>query len=133
MATCSRGRQMPILPENRHRYPGGSPQSKEWRAIVAKIRKRSKGLCEGSMIGYDCWARDGGDHPVTGSKVLLTVAHLDHTPENVDLRNLACLCQRCHNRYDAPHRQRTREARKRRLMTHEQGSLFESGPTEAIL
>ena len=42
-------------------------------------------------------------------------------------------CQRCHNRYDAPHRQRTREARKRRQMEHVQGQLFEAGPMEAIL
>ena len=32
-------------------------------------------------------------HPITGSKVVLTVAHLDHTPENVDLENLVHLCQ----------------------------------------
>lgn len=37
-------------------------------------------------------------------KVVLTVAHLDHTPENCDESNLAALCQRCHNRYDAPTR-----------------------------
>ena len=46
----------------------------------------------------------------------------------VDPKNLRALCQRCHNAYDAPHRQRTREARKRRQMEHEQGQLFEAGP-----
>jgi hypothetical protein len=37
-------------------------------------------------------------------RIVLTVAHLDHTPENCDPANLKALCQRCHNRYDAPHR-----------------------------
>jgi 5-methylcytosine-specific restriction endonuclease McrA len=41
-------------------------------------------------------------HPVTGSWVVLTVAHLDHQPENVDPNNLRAWCQRCHNTYDLP-------------------------------
>lgn len=34
-------------------------------------------------------------------KVVLTVAHLDHIPENCDHDNLRAWCQRCHLRYDA--------------------------------
>jgi 5-methylcytosine-specific restriction endonuclease McrA len=34
--------------------------------------------------------------------VVLTVAHLDHTPENVDPANLKAWCQRCHLTFDAP-------------------------------
>jgi 5-methylcytosine-specific restriction endonuclease McrA len=54
-------------------------------------------------------------HPVTGALVVLTIAHLDHNPENCDRDNLRALCQLCHNRYDAPVRalgikQRRREA-----------------------
>ena len=124
---------MPILPENRHRYPGGSPQSKEWRAIVEQIRERSFDFCEGELfLGYDCEAENGKPHPVTGSLVVLTVAHLNHRPEDSQSSNLAHLCQRCHNTYDAPHRQRTREARKRRQMAHVQGQLFEAESTEAL-
>jgi 5-methylcytosine-specific restriction endonuclease McrA len=37
-------------------------------------------------------------------RIVLTVAHLDHTPENCADENLKSLCQRCHNKYDAPHR-----------------------------
>jgi hypothetical protein len=37
-------------------------------------------------------------------RIVLTVAHLDHTPENCDPSNLRAWCQRCHNRYDAAHR-----------------------------
>jgi len=40
-------------------------------------------------------------HPVTGSIVILTVAHLDHNPENNDPANLKALCQRCHLAWDA--------------------------------
>jgi hypothetical protein len=35
---------------------------------------------------------------------VLTVAHLDHTPENCADENLKALCQRCHNTYDMPMR-----------------------------
>jgi hypothetical protein len=34
----------------------------------------------------------------------LTVAHLDHKPENCAPSNLRAWCQRCHNTYDAPMR-----------------------------
>lgn len=36
-------------------------------------------------------------------KIILTVAHLDHQPENCARRNLRAWCQRCHLRYDAVH------------------------------
>ena len=45
-------------------------------------------------------------------RVVLTVAHLDHTPENCDPSNLRALCQRCHNKYDAKHRAETRRTNK---------------------
>ena len=33
--------------------------------------------------------------------MVLTVAHLDHTPENNALTNLKAMCQRCHLRLDS--------------------------------
>ena len=48
-----------------------------------------------------------------GSKVVLTIAHLDHTPENCSEENLKALCQKCHNSYDARHRAETRKNRVR--------------------
>ncbi len=36
-------------------------------------------------------------------RIVLTVAHLDHTPENCADENLKALCQRCHLIYDAKH------------------------------
>lgn len=79
---------MPIRPENKKRYP------KNWKDIRAKVLARAA-RCEW------CDAKNYYPHPVTGSKVVITVAHLDHTPENCDLANLAALCQKCHNSYDA--------------------------------
>ena len=47
-------------------------------------------------------------HPSTGSAVVLTVAHLDHTPENCDPTNLMAMCQACHLAYDRDHHADTR-------------------------
>lgn len=90
---------MPIKPENRKRYPPN------WAAISVDIRtNRAGGRCECSgMCGLHddrCDATNAQPHPVTGSKVVLTVAHLNHTPEDCDPDNLAAMCQRCHLTYD---------------------------------
>jgi len=89
---------MPIRPENRARYP------RDWKAISLRIRARAEGRCEGSPAFPDCRAENGKAHPVTGSIVVLTVAHLNHQPEDCDDENLRAWCQRCHNTYDAPMR-----------------------------
>lgn len=84
---------MPIRPENKARYPA------EWPLISLTVRALAGFRCEW------CPAENGKPHPITGSTVVLTVAHLDHTPENcADPDNLKSLCQRCHNTYDAPMR-----------------------------
>jgi hypothetical protein len=91
---------MPIKPENRARYP------KDWHAISTRIKQRAGWRCEGSPAYPDCRAAHGQPHPVTGSRVVLTCAHLDHTPENCDPKNLRAWCQRCHLTYDAEHHAR---------------------------
>ena len=97
---------MPILPENRARYP------KEWPVISRRIRDRAGNRCEQiDHAGMRCEAKHGEPHPLTRSLVVLTVAHLDHQPENCDPANLRAMCQRCHNRYDAPMRIANRKAR----------------------
>ena len=85
---------MPIRPEMRSRYP------KDWKIRSRFVRfVRARGCCEW------CGAEHGKPHPVTASKVVLTTAHVhDHRPEAASLLNLAALCQRCHNRHDAPMR-----------------------------
>ena len=92
---------MPIKPENRARYP------KDWKRIADAIRERAAQQCEGSPAYPTCRAANGQAHPVTGSRVVLTVAHMDHTPEHCEPQNLKAMCQRCHLTYDAEHHART--------------------------
>lgn len=99
---------MPIRPENRARYPA------DWPAIAYAVKERAGWRCEGSPAYPDCRAAHGEPHPVTGSKVVLTAAHLDQQPENVEDDNLRSWCQRCHNTYDAPFR--AEGLRQRRLI-----------------
>jgi 5-methylcytosine-specific restriction endonuclease McrA len=91
---------MPIRPENRARYP------KDWALRSRFVRfYRARNRCEW------CQAFNGEPHPVTGSRVVLTVAHVhDDRPEASSLLNLAALCQKCHNGHDhAARRQRRRD------------------------
>lgn len=96
---------MPIQPQNKSRYPA------DWKAIRAAILERANYRCEGSPAYPECRAVDGAPHPVTGSRVVLTIAHLDHTPETRDPALLRAWCQLCHNTYDAPMRAANRRAR----------------------
>lgn len=93
---------MPI--RDKSRYPA------TWKQIRAAILQRAGNQCEGSPAYPNCRAVNHQSHPVTGSKVVLTIAHLDHTPENCDIANLRAWCQLCHNTYDAPHRAANRRA-----------------------
>lgn len=118
---------MPILPENKSRYPSN------WKEIRKQILKRAENRCEKLWCGLEnhsfvlrCNESDDfieEDHELvdlwkfthTNSrrvKVVLTIAHLDHTPENCDPENLRAWCQKCHNSYDAKHRAETRRKRK---------------------
>lgn len=86
---------MPIKPENRAKYP------KNWKEISYRIRfERADGWCE-----FCQEAEHGHPHPVTGGMVVLTTAHLNPGDEEGDKdKNLAAMCQRCHNIYDIPYR-----------------------------
>ena len=101
---------MPIRPENRKRYPAN------WKEISERIRfERAGGRCEcDGRCGINHYGRcgvvHGEPHPVTGSMVCLTVAHLDHQPENCEDGNLMAMCQRCHLTYDIEHHAKTRYA-----------------------
>jgi 5-methylcytosine-specific restriction endonuclease McrA len=79
------------MPFKKHLYP------ENWNEISKRIRARSGGRCE------FCGAENYKPHPITQSRVVLTVAHLDHTPQNCNDGNLKALCQRCHLRYDSSH------------------------------
>ncbi|HEY5800339.1 MAG TPA: hypothetical protein VIT92_08960 [Burkholderiaceae bacterium] len=131
---------MPIKPENKHRYP------EDWKEIRAAILQRAGNCCEKCKVAnHTRIARgDGADIDTymtdeaevycanTGAHlgrkrmsdyevlrmtdIVLTIAHLDHQPENRDPENLRAWCQRCHLRYDAAHHaqtaRETRHARK---------------------
>lgn len=133
---------MPIRPENRARYP------KDWKQISERIRfVRAAGRCEcegecgtdhateNDAYGfhifddhqtYDerCAAHHSELHFETGSKVVLTVAHLDHQPENNEEKNIKAMCQRCHNKYDAPMRRAGIKKRAEIKLLETQPKLF---------
>ena len=84
---------MPIKPENKSRYP------KNWKEIRQHILERASNKCEFCGVENHTYRLN----ETTGKEVriVLTVAHLDNTPENCDPSNLRALCQKCHLSYDA--------------------------------
>ena len=64
------------------------------RIFCAKTGQELTGICQ-----------TAADYENTGKaiEVVLTIAHLDHTPENCDPANLKALCQKCHLDYDRSH------------------------------
>ena len=103
---------MPISREMVKRYPA------DWtlrRRFIIEYRAQNR--CEW------CGARNDEPHPETGSHVVLTLAHVwDKRPEQASLLDLAALCQRCHNRWDAQDRRRSR-IRRRLARLLRQGQL----------
>lgn len=125
---------MPIKPENRARYPT------DWKAIRERILSRAHHRCEHEgctamhrEVGYwrdGVWNRMGRALRDAGFKagdtvacndgtdiklimIVLTIAHLDHTPENCSDDNLRAWCQRHHLAYDAAHHKITAYATRR--------------------
>lgn len=99
---------------DKRRYP------ETWPQIRARILERAGNRCEGSKFYPDCRAKNGEPHPVTGSKVVLTISHWpDPNPLNCSDRNIAARCQRCHLALDRPmhlaKQKRNREERKRKV------------------
>ncbi len=114
---------MPIRPENRHRYPT------DWPTISQAVKEAANWRCEcAGECGRDhhgrCVARHGQLAPITGTRVVLTTAHLDHTPENCDPQNLRAMCQACHLAYDHDHHQQTRAATRAAALDAQMPSLF---------
>lgn len=101
----------PIRPSEKGRYPAN------WKDVSHYIRfVRAKGRCEcqgecgrGTHEGR-CPNRHGEPAYGTGSKVVLTTAHLNHTPEDVDPTILRAMCQGCHLHYDREHHAQTKAA-----------------------
>jgi 5-methylcytosine-specific restriction endonuclease McrA len=124
------------MPFHKERYP------KNWKEISLRIRARSGGKCE------FCGAENYKPHPLTGSKVVLTVAHLDHDPMNCDgmenveeiesvpllpikKSNLRALCQKCHLTYDAKHHARNATTtRRNKIIGNGQLEFISELPTQ---
>jgi hypothetical protein len=56
--------------------------------------------------------------------IVLTIAHLDHTPENCDPANLRACCQRCHLAHDRDQHRQSAYATRRQH--HALGDLFDA-------
>ena len=109
---------MPIRPENKARYP------KDWKKIRARILDRAKHCCEFCGVPNYVY-RFKGEGALTETytytrmwpeqtRIVLTIAHLDHIPEHCGEDNLRALCQRCHLAYDAQlHQQNSYETRRK--------------------
>jgi hypothetical protein len=128
---------MPIKPENRARYPADWPaislaarERAGWRCQHpgCKARQYSIGVWHRPGGAEHQWAEQyeppasygearqiaadaywevqhcGGDKLTI---IVLTVAHLDHQPENCAPENLRALCQRHHLAYDSRHHQQS--------------------------
>lgn len=93
---------MPVSKEKAARYP------KNWKDISLAIRERAGQRCEcvgecGLHPEQRCEERNGTFAKWAKGKIVLTVAHLNHTPEDCRDDNLKAMCQRCHLRYDQEH------------------------------
>lgn len=136
---------MPIRAEEKDRYP------KDWPSISALARFKAGNKCQdcglrngqlGARIDGDwhdalpsgqnhrCleWPSPGDIAKCVGGytrkivRIVLTVGHKDHTPENCKPKNLRVWCQQCHLRYDAKHKAKNLKARLRK--TRASGDLF---------
>lgn len=124
---------MPIRPENVGRYPANW-LTEVRPAILARAENRCENCgVENYAFGYrdsaGAWNPSAQDGEVVFApllsetavrslgykpfKIVLTIAHLDHTPENCDPANLRAWCQYCHLRYDHQHHQETAYRTKR--------------------
>jgi len=80
------------MPWNIKDYPA------DWCDVVRPaILARAQNRCEGSKNYQNCYVLNYTAHPDTGSKVILTTAHLCRcAPKCGELSHLRLLCQRCH-------------------------------------
>jgi hypothetical protein len=118
---------VPIRPENRSRYPA------DWSKISERIRfGRASGRCEcegecgrGHVGRCDRRHGDRLGLEIDSPTVVLTTAHLNHTPEDCRPENLKAMCQGCHLHYDREHHTQTARASRERQRTASMDRLFE--------
>ena len=126
---------MPIRPHLREFYRGPA-----WAETRRRILKRAGNCCEQCHVpnseviarvdSHPGWwfTLDGEAHDAAGElrgmfrgseltpdrfvTIVLTIAHLNHTPGDDRDENLKALCQRCHLVHDKGHHKETRTDRK---------------------
>lgn len=122
---------MPIRPENRGRYPADWPEiSSRIRFVRAQRRCECEGECGRGTHTGRCPNVHGQAAYGTGSKVVLTVAHLNHTPEDCRDENLRAMCQGCHLHYDIEHHMQTAARTRTAALAAQMYPLFDI-PQEA--
>ena len=86
-----------------------------WKTeIRPAILKRAGNRCEfcglpNGIIVHRRKETSYGDDKITCTKIVLTVAHLNHDVTDSRPENLAALCQKCHLAYDAGQHKATRK------------------------
>lgn len=124
------------MPTEANRYPF------DWKKIVARIRKRSKGRCEcRSECGLHtttgrCTEQDRRPAKFARGVVILTTAHMCHNKPCRRMNHLKHMCNRCHLRYDLElhmrHAQARRHERKAIRDLFEADRLFKFAVLESI-
>ena len=100
------------MPFDKSKYPA------DWKKISHAIRERAGARCEcegecGLHHDHRCTEHNGDDAQWAKGKVVLTVAHLNHTESDCRPENLKAMCQRCHLRYDSKlHQQHAAQTRR---------------------
>lgn len=92
------------MPMDNTRYPP------DWKGISLRVRAAAGNKCEW------CGAKNGEPHPITGRRVVLTVAHVgEHKHDKMRTDALVALCQRCHLNEDLDdHIRHAAETRRRK-------------------
>lgn len=109
-----------MSPFQRELYP------KNWEELSLKIRRRSEGRCEcegfcGLHTGRRCVEQNGNLARWAKGRVVLTVAHLTHNPQDSREEYLKAMCNRCHLRYDQLLHSEKRAQRQNGDMFYERG------------
>lgn len=102
------------MPMDRKRYPP------KWKEIAFKVKEEANWKCQN--CGMQCRRPN---EPFDTHKRTLTVAHLNHTPEDCRPENLRAWCSACHLRYDAKHHAETRRKKKNDDVIEGQVSIFD--------
>jgi len=103
---------MPIKPENKARYP------KNWKELSTSLKEEANwqcqcdGRCNRNTHSGRCPNKHKEEAYGSKSIVILTTAHLNHTPEDCRKENLMVMCQGCHLHYDKEHHAESRRATK---------------------